>query len=416
MDPWLLWFAPMVATPTSFRASRALRLRAAFVAVVGLVVGPLAGVGCGASSTSEPALATSPPSAPPAPAATGEPPAPNPFADAIDHLFTDAEARDAFSGSVIVVDGGKQVLQKGYGFADRTSKRRNAPDTLFRIGSVSKQFAATAVLALVHDGKLALTDPVSKYFPEYPPENLVKDGATVTLHHLLSHTSGLPDPRATAWFKKAVWTRPIAPSEQVDAAKGLPLVAAPGSTWAYLNYNFLLAALVVEKTSGLPYAEFLARRFFEPLGMKDTGTVLPQDAAGRAAVGYAGDLGDLAALADNPTFQDRDITFAFGSGQIYSTVQDLARWDRALTGDAILPATERAQLFTPYLDDYGYGWVIEKKNGVVLEWHNGAISPLGFTALVARVPSKDRFVAYLSNMDTKLIQPFEAKVEALAIK
>ena len=116
------------------------------------------------------------PTAPPA--TTEMPPVapPNAFAEAIDALFTAAEAKDAFSGSVIVIDGGKQVLEKGYGFADRAAKRKNAPDTLFRIGSVSKQFAASAILALVQDGKLALTDPVSKFFPDYPKENLTLEG------------------------------------------------------------------------------------------------------------------------------------------------------------------------------------------------------------------------------------------------
>jgi D-alanyl-D-alanine carboxypeptidase len=238
----------------------------------------------------------------------------------------------------------------------------------------------------------------------------------VTIHHLISHTSGLPDPRNTTGFKRAVWTRTIAPSEQVGFAKTLPLVSKPGSEYSYVNFNFLLAALIVEKVSATPYESFLRTRFFEPLGMNDTGTLLPAGVADRAALGYYDEDGERTTLTDDPTFKDRDVSFAFGSGQIYSTVKDLARWDRALTGDTILGAAQRDLLFKPNLDDYAYGWVIQKKSGVTIEWHNGAISPLGFTALVVRVPSKDRFVAYLANMDLDLIQPFEAKVEALAVK
>lgn len=391
--------------------------RALRFASLSLVVSAAACSSSSSSPDSAPApAATEMPTAPPS---TEMPPAapPNAFATAIDTLFTDAEAKDAFSGSVIVVDGGKQVLEKGYGFADRSAKRKNLPDTLFRIGSISKQFAASAVLALVQDGKLALTDPVSKFFPDYPKENLTSDGAEVTVHHLLSHTTGLPDPLGDATLKKAVWRRAIAPTEQVDAGKKMPLVRKPGTAFEYVNYNFLLAALIVEKLSGEPYESFLKKRFFAPLGMNDTGTVLPASEAARAALGYADDTsGERTTLSDDPVFKDRDVTFAFGSGQIYSTVRDLAKWDRALADEKILPATSRDLLFKPNLDDYGYGWVIQKKAGVTMEWHNGALSPLGFTALVVRVPAKDRFVAYLANLDLDLIQPFEAKVEALAVK
>ncbi len=391
-----------------------------------LAVGVSAGAGVACSSTTlEPAAPTAPidtsDAAPPAnddaSIDAAPPKTPNALADGIDALFTDAAAKDVFSGTVIVVDGGHQVLAKGYGLADRTTKRANTPDTILRIGSMSKQFAATAVLALVADGKLALTDPVSKFFPDYPAANLVMDGVAVTIHHLLSHTSGLPDPASTTAFKQAIWRRPIDPSEQVGFVQALPLVAKPGTTFAYLNFNFLVAALIVEKTAGVPYESFLKTRFFGPLGMKDTGTVLPAGDASRAALGYA-DLGSgmLTSFSQDPSFKDPDVTVAFGAGQVYSTIGDLALWDRALTGVAVLPAAQRDLLFTPNLASYGYGWVIEKKNNVSFEWHNGALSPVGFASYMIRVPSKDRFVAYLANRDIAGIEPFETKVEALALK
>lgn len=343
----------------------------------------------------------------------------NVLAAAVDALFADAAAKDVFSGSVVVVDGGKTVLEKGFGAADRKTMRKSAPDTIFRIGSVSKQFAASAVLALVADRKIALTDPVSKYFPEYPKQNLMTGGTEVTVHHLISHTSGLPDPAGTTAFQNALWRRTIAPTEQIDFVKALPLVATPGSTFAYLNFNFMLAALIVEKVSGQSYDTFLHQRFFEPLGMKDTGTMLPSNLSARAATGYYAPQmgGPLVSFADEPAFADRDVSVAFGSGQIYSTVQDLARWDRALTGDTILPAAQRALLFTPNLQGYGYGWSIDQLAGVTVEYHNGALSPLGFAALIVRVPSKDRFVAYLANMESDRVEPaVDAKLADLVVK
>jgi CubicO group peptidase (beta-lactamase class C family) len=318
---------------------------------------------------------------------------------------------------VIVVDGGSRVLAKGYGFADRAASRKNTAGTIFRIGSMSKQFAATAVLVLVNERKIALTDRVSKFFPSYPVANLSRDGVEVTIHHLLSHTSGLPDPRNTPAFRDAVWKRPIAPREQVALASSLPLVRVPGSAFEYLNFNYLLAALIVEQVSGRPYDSFLKERFFVPLGMSDSGTVLRGTEAAHAAVGYAEPPSFLSLKGGDgrSSSEDPDFTFAFGSGQVYSTGPDLARWDRALAGESVLPAAARDLLFRPNLKNNGYGWVVGTKNGVAFAWHNGALSPAGFTSYMLRVPSLGRFVAFLANRDVDQIEPFETKVEALAV-
>ncbi len=180
---------------------------------------------------------------------------------------------------------------------------REHAETIFRIGSVSKQFAATAVLALVADGKLRITDPLSKFFPDYPKRNLTRDGVEVTLHHLLSHTSGLPDPRATDTFSKLAWRRTIDPYEQMAWVSTVPLVRKPGTAFQYLNYNFLLAALIVEKTTGQRYEDFLKQRFFVPLGMTDTGTILPAASEPRAAAGYEKRDGAFANFAGEPLLQ-----------------------------------------------------------------------------------------------------------------
>lgn len=339
--------------------------------------------------------------------------APSALAQALDALFAPAASNDTFSGSVLLIDGGEIVWSRGYGAADRTTERANTPSTIFRIGSVSKQLTAAAVLLLVQDGKLALTDPVAKFFPRYPVENLTKDGVAVTVHHLLSHTSGLPDPRATDAFKQIVWTRAIDPTEQVTLAMPLPLLRKPDTKHVYTSYNYLVAALILEKVSGQSYETFLRERIFTPLGMDRTGTHLPASRAAEAAVGYYAEGSVLTSFADDPFFRDPDVSFAFGSGQLYSTVEDLAKWDRALaTASPLVPAV-RDLLFTPNRDDYGYGWIIEH-DPALIEWHNGAISPLGFSAILVRVPDKDRFIAVLSNRDIELVESFEAKVLTLA--
>jgi CubicO group peptidase (beta-lactamase class C family) len=338
-----------------------------------------------------------------------EPQPPNELATKLEAFFDEATQAGKFTGTVIAIDHGKTVLSKSFGQADRKANVPNAEDTIFRIGSLSKQFTASAILALAKDGKLAVTDPVSKFFPEYPKANLTKDGTEVTLHHLLSQTSGLPNPEATEFFKTHAWFQRIEPAQLIDAIKDTPLVTQPGTTWAYLNYNYFLLGLVVERVSGMSYEAFLETRYFESLGMTDTGTIMRGEKKSREAIGYFRlEDGTFVTLADEPTFIDRDLTLVFGSGQVYTTLPDLVRWDRALAAGKI---AGQEQLFQPNLANYGYGWVIA--DGFV--WHNGALSPLGFSSLMARVPSKDRMVAYLSNLDIGVTAPLQGDVLKLTV-
>lgn len=318
-----------------------------------------------------------------------------------------------------MVDGGQTVLEKAYGLADRDAKTPNTKDGIYRLGSVTKQFTAAAILALAEDGKLSTDDPVTKLLPELPRENFSKDGVDVTLHHLLSHTSGIGDARSTSWFKAHAWFKKIDPKEYVAVGGALPMRRKPGTKFEYSNWAYYLLGLVVERVSGKPIATFMKERFFDRLGMKDTAVLRSSMSAAQQARiphGYeAGKLGGFDTMDDTPRFVDRDMTMSFGSGQILSTVADLAKWDRALAAKKVLPKLQD-RLFTPVLDDYAYGWIVETKNGVPIQWHNGALSPLGFTSLIVRVPSKDRFVAYLANLDVDLVEPIEEKVIALAAK
>jgi CubicO group peptidase (beta-lactamase class C family) len=339
------------------------------------------------------------------------PPEPNALATAADALFTAAVDEGAFAGTVVVIDDGEIVLEKAYGLADRKAERANAVDTIFRLGSASKPLTAAAVLALAEDGALELDDPVAQHFPELLPENLEKDGVSATIHHILTPTSGIGDAKATEYFKKNAWFEVIEPDQLLAAAAELPMVSTPGINFAYSNWGYYLLGLVVERVSGLSYEVFLRERFFAPLGMDDSGTHLPAAKADRAALGYD-EKGET--MAGKAWFKDTQLSLVFGSGQIYATAGDLARWDRALASGAVLPKLG-ARLFTPALGGYAYGWVVEKKGSVDVQWHNGALAPLGFTSLLVRVPSKDRFVAYLANVGSGLVVPaLEKKTIALA--
>lgn len=347
----------------------------------------------------------------PAPAALID----NPLAASIDAMLESAASRGTFAGSVIVVDDGRTVFERGYGWADRAGVRRpNAPDTLYRIGSVSKQFTAAGILALAADGKLSLDDAVTKWFPDYPRESLSRGGVGATIHHLLAHTSGIADGLKSTFYETNRWRRPLAPDAIIEAAQSLPMVATPGTTSAVNDYGYLLLGRILEKASGKPYEAFLRERFWTPQGMHDTGTILPSEKQDRAAVGYEMAGSRFYALAEQSAFGDPDCTLAFGYGQVFSTVRDLATWDRALTTDRALPRMDRERLFEPNLADYGYGWRIDRKGEAVVQWHDGALLPLGFTSYVARIPAKGRFVALLTNLDQEAIAPFERQVATLS--
>lgn len=354
--------------------------------------------------------------APPPAEKKSESPAPNELASDADALFAKATQDGHFSGSIVVVDGGRTVLEKSYGYADVDAKRPNRNDGIYRLGSVTKQFTAAAILALAETGKLSVDDPVTKHITELPSENF----AGVTLHHLLSHTSGIGDARATTWFKAHAWFSAIDPKEYVAVGGALPMRRKPGTKFEYNNWGYYLLGLVVERVSRQALATFMKERFFAPLGMKDTSVLrsaLTAAQQARIPHGYedSDKDGELETMDDSRRFVDRDMTMSLGSGQILSTVSDLAKWDRALAARKVLPKLQD-ELFTNVLDDYGYGWAVETRDGVAIQWHNGALSPLGFTALIVRVPSKDRFIAYLANLDVSLVMPIEEKVITLAVK
>jgi CubicO group peptidase (beta-lactamase class C family) len=296
-------------------------------------------------------------------------------------------AGDGPGAALLVVQDGRDVVRRGYGLADLESGVRATPATNFRLASVTKQFTAAAVLLLAEDGRLGLDDPVRRWLPSLPP------GAdAVTIRHLLTHTSGLVDyedlmaPGATA---------------QVHDADVLALLEgerrlyfAPGSAWRYSNSGYALLALVVERASGRSFADFLHERIFAPLGM--AGTVAHRDGfdtVSQRAYGYSGGAGAWRRTDQSPT------SAVLGDGGIYSSIDDLAKWDAALYDDRLLSDASRALAFAPAAqsDDpavqYGFGWRI---TGDSL-WHSG--ETIGFRNVIVRFPGRQLTVVLLTNRD-----------------
>lgn len=290
--------------------------------------------------------------------------------------------------SVLVIEDGKPVVRRAYGYADLESRIAATPATNYRLASVSKQFTAASILLLAQDGKLGLDDPVRQWLPSLPAA--VAD--RITLKHLLTHTSGLID-YEDLMAEDA--------TEQVHDADVLRLLETqdhgyfvPGTSYRYSNSGYALLALIVEKASGSRYADFLRERIFVPLGMDRTVAYEKgvSDVANRA-YGYS--------LIDGRWQRtDQSSTSAvLGDGGIYSSIDDLAKWDAALYDDRLLDARSRKLAFTPWTktDDprieYGYGWRITGET----QWHSG--ETIGFRNVIVRYPQRRLTVVMLTNRD-----------------
>jgi len=282
----------------------------------------------------------------------------------LDELLTRLEGL-GFAGIVGVEHAGVPILIRGYGLAERESDRPVTPETVFCTGSITKQFTAAAILALAEERKLDVQDPLGKHFEGVPAD---KQG--ITLHHLLTHTSGLADPPVGDYDLRATrdWVR--------DFALGCTLQSEPGQRYAYRNVNYSLLAMIVEDLSGQPYETYLAERLFARAGMRRTGYRLPQYAETDFAIGYR-DGARWGTTLGHPQLPDGPCWTLRGNGGIHATVGDMLRWHHALQEDRVLSASSRARLETPFADEgggsfYGYGWAIqESPGGKKLVAHNG---------------------------------------------
>ncbi|HEX6367602.1 MAG TPA: serine hydrolase domain-containing protein [Longimicrobium sp.] len=272
-----------------------------------------------------------------------------------------------YSGSLLVAKDGEIVLANGYGLADRDNRVPVTPETVFDIGSITKQFTAAAILRLEMEGKLSVNDPVSRWFAGVPAD---KQG--MTLHHLLTHSSGLRD----------VFGGDYEVAERDSLAAVILASAlqwAPGTRYDYSNAGYSLLGMVVEKASGMGYEPYLRQTLWGPAGMTRTGYVGVQWRPGELAVGYGrGGRRDGTSIEqrwadDGPWWNLR------ANGGVLSTVTDLFRWHRALEGDAILNAEAKRKMWTPHVPEgegarssYGYGWAIgPTTRGTTLIAHNG---------------------------------------------
>ncbi|MBE7157956.1 MAG: serine hydrolase [Rhodospirillales bacterium] len=292
---------------------------------------------------------------------------------------------NSFMGTVLVAEGDTVLLSKGYGQADLEWNLPNVPDAKFRLGSLTKQFTATLILLLQQDGKLNVTDPVSKYLPDAP-----KAWEKITLVNLLSHTSGIPNftnfPEFHAWSMN-----PHTPAEEIAFFRDRPLDFEPGSKFTYSNSNYEVLGAVVEKVSGEKYGDLLRQRIFAPLGMHATGLDADDLILPKRARGYSpGASGPVYARSES-------MTVPWAAGSLYSTTGDLLLWERGLFGGKVLTPASLKLMTTPVREDYGFGLVLHPVAGAPVITHGGGIE--GFNTSLTYVPGKKITVVVLANLN-----------------
>ena len=296
-----------------------------------------------------------------------------------------------FSGSVLIAKQGRTVLRKGYGFADWEHDIANTPETKFRLGSITKQFTATAIMLLQERGSLRVEDSIRTYMPDFPSY-----GDKITLHHLLTHSSGLHEYGANQRsFQKAMMV-PRSLSDILGRMTAEPPAFEPGDKYSYSNSGFSLLGMIIEKLSGQRYEAYLTENFFRPHGMLHTGYDHSKKILKGRARGYARGPEGL----ENAVYIDMSNPYA--AGAIYSTVDDLLRWDRALYTEEALKKKSLDAMFRPHTQvqanqSYGYGWAVGKQLGRLTIQHGGGIN--GFRTRLIRLVEDRSVIIVLSNIE-----------------
>lgn len=315
-------------------------------------------------------------------------------AQQIDQLLKRYAEYGQFNGSILVSQHGKPIYQNGFGLANMEWEIPNAANTKHRLGSITKQFTAMLILQLAEQGKLKLDVPITTYIPDYPKAN----GEQITVHHLLTHTSGIPNYTAFPNFFKDICRNYYSPADFVKLFWEMPLEFKPGEKFAYSNSGYFLLGYIIEKVSGKTYETCLQENIFTPLHMNDTGFDHSERITKNRAAAYEknGSGFNIAPYID--------MNLPYAAGSMYSTVDDLYLWDQALYTDRLISDQSRELMFGNHIAArggyYAYGWSvfdIDNLTGKKLKIteHGGGIN--GFNTLISRNITDKNLVVLLNN-------------------
>lgn len=318
----------------------------------------------------------------------------------MEEIVQDSVSRKVFMGTVLVARGDEILLDKGYGFANLELDVPDAPSTKFRLGSVTKQFTAASIMLLQERGKLNVDDLVKKYMLDAPAA-----WDKITLFNVLTHTSGIPNYTSFPDYP-ALQGIPTTPQKLVARFIGKPLDFQPGEKYSYSNSGYILLGYLIEKISGESYEKFLQENIFTPLGMNDSGYDSNTAIILHRAEGYApGPTGIVNA-------DYTDMTVPFAAGALYSTTEDLLRWEKGLYGGKLLKPDSLVKMTTPFKNNYAFGLEVRTVNGHEVINHGGGIQ--GFNTMVAYYPDDKLEVIVLSNINGAAPQDLAAKLAAIA--
>jgi CubicO group peptidase (beta-lactamase class C family) len=320
------------------------------------------------------------------------------FFSASFHREVDAFLQEqAFQGSILIAKGDKVLFKKGYGFANEEDRIPNTPQTIFRIGSITKQFTAIAILKLQELGKLNVYDPISKYLPDYP------EGEKILIHHLLCHTSGIPSITDFPNLQE-IQRYPSTPHQVIAYFKNLPLKFEPGTDCEYSDSGYIVLGAIIEEVANQSYEQFIQENILSPLGMHATYYDHNRYLIPKRAMGY-----EINDQGKHVHANYIDMSFPHAAGALATTVEDLYQLDRALQGAKLLSKKSTASLFLIHGSSqkhrmtYGYGFFIgphnlelEQARGHIVG-HYGTIE--GFRAASFRYPDEDLTIILLSNVE-----------------
>jgi CubicO group peptidase (beta-lactamase class C family) len=294
------------------------------------------------------------------------------------------------NGAVLVAENGEVIYEEGVGEADMTFDVSNTPDTRFLIGSVTKNFTVALILQLMEEGRLDVQAPISTYLPDYPAEV----GDRVTVHHLLTHASGIPSYTGLAEFRTMIVANPQTPESLIGYVEDRELEFEPGAEFRYNNSGYVLLGMIVEAVTGKPWAEVLEERILDPLGMETAGVYDSREIVPDLADGYTNTPAGYVHAAP------WNMTAAYAAGAMYARPHDLYVWDRALADERVFDEAATYDLFYgPHLDGYGYGWFVKEEEiggeSVRIIEHGGGLD--GFITGFRRLPDDGHLIVVTDN-------------------